>query len=65
MFWTEEYYDLIYVLKTLFRGFPDGSVVKNPPANAGDMDEFNLWSRKIPHTAEQLSPGATTVEPTL
>ena len=47
VFWTEEYYDLIYVLKTLFRGFPDGSVVKNPPANAGDMDEFNLWSRKI------------------
>jgi len=27
VFWTEEYYDLIYVLKTLFRGFPDGSVV--------------------------------------
>ena len=36
MFWTEECYDLTHVLKTLFRGFPDGSVVKNPPANAGD-----------------------------
>ena len=65
MFWTEEYYDLIYVLKTLFRGFLDGSVVKNPPANAGDMDGFNPRSRKIPHAVEQLSPGATTVEPTL
>ena len=27
-------------------GFPSGSVVKNPPANAGDT--FNLWVRKIP-----------------
>ena len=23
--------------KVLFRGFPGGAVVKNPPANAGDM----------------------------
>ena len=25
------------VLKTLLLGFPGGAVVKNPPANAGDM----------------------------
>jgi len=24
-------------LKCIFNGFPGGSVVKNPPANAGDM----------------------------
>ncbi|KAJ8798871.1 hypothetical protein J1605_000028 [Eschrichtius robustus] len=26
---------------------------------------FNLWSRKIPHAAEQLSPCAITTEPAL
>ena len=25
------------LLKTIFRDFPGGAVVKNPPANAGDM----------------------------
>jgi len=30
-------------------GFHDGSVVKNPPANAGDTKErrFNPWVKKI------------------
>ena len=31
--------------------FPDGSVVKNPPANGGDgcrKREFNPWVRTIP-----------------
>ena len=27
-------------------GFPHGSVVKNPPANAGDR--FDPWVRKMP-----------------
>ena len=44
-------------------GFPGGAVVKNPPANAGDIG-FEPWSGKIPHAAEQLSPCATTTEPT-
>ena len=26
---------------------------------------FDPWSRKIPHAAEQLNPGATTIEPVL
>ena len=39
--------------------FPDGAVVKNPPANAGD------WSGKIPHVTEQISLCATTTEPAL
>ena len=28
-------------------GFADGSVVKNPPANAGDMGSIS-WSRRFP-----------------
>ena len=44
------------------RGFPGGSVVKNPPANAGG---FYPWSGRIPHATERLSPSATTTEPVL
>ena len=40
--------------------FPGGAVVKNPPANAGDV--FKPWSGKIPHATEQLSPCATSTE---
>ena len=32
---------------SLTQGFPDGSVVKNPPANAGDT-RVNPWVGKIP-----------------
>ena len=42
-----------------------GSVVKNPPANAGDMVFFNPWSRKILHAVQQLSLCTTTIEPVL
>ena len=44
--------------------FPRGTVVKNPPANAGDMGSIP-WSGKIPHAAEQLSLCATASEPAL
>ena len=47
--------------KNIYWDIPDGSVVKNPPANAGE--QFNPWSGKIPHTMEQLSL-CTTPEPT-
>ena len=40
------------------QGFPGGSVVKNPPANAGDMG-------LIPHAADQLSPCTTAIKPVL
>ena len=36
----------LYCGKILITYFPDGAVVKNPPANAGDS-EFNPWVRKI------------------
>ena len=41
-------------LKKFGEGFPGGLVVKNPLANAGDKGLISD-SRKIPHTAEQLS----------
>ena len=44
------------------RGFPGGSVVKNPPANAGNMGLISGLGRShMP--AEQLSPCAATTEP--
>ena len=45
------------------KGFPGGPVIKNPPANAGDMGSSLGRSSKIPHAARPLSPGATTTEP--
>ena len=42
--------------KGIRRGFPGGSVVKNPPPV--QETGFNPWSRKIPRCAEQLSPCA-------
>ena len=49
-------------LKYSLLGFPGGSLVKNPQANAGDTGSIP-WSRKIPHAMEQLSP-CTAMEPT-
>ena len=31
-------------------GLPGGTVVKNPSANARDVDGFNPWVRKIPQS---------------
>ena len=36
------------------KAFPGDTVDKNPPANAGNAG-FDPWSRRIPHTAEQLN----------
>ena len=44
--------------------FPGGSVVKNLPANAADTGSIPDPG-KFPHSSEQLSLGATTVEPVL
>ena len=51
--------------ESLLRDFPGGTVVKNPPANAGDNAGFKPWSGKISHAVEQPSPCATTTEPAL
>ena len=42
-------------------GFPGGAVDRNPPTNTEDTGL--TLSRKIPHTREQLSLGATAAEP--
>ena len=44
--------------------FPGGTVVENPPANAGNTSS-SPGSGKIPHAAEQLSLCTTTIEPAL
>ena len=44
----------------MVQDFPGGIEHKNLPTIAGDG--FNPWSRKIPHSAEQLSPWSTTIE---
>ena len=46
------------------RGFPDGSVKKNSPVNAGDMGSIP-HPNKIPHAEKQLSPWSTATEPVL
>ena len=46
------------------KGFPGSAVVKNLPANAGDMGSSPGLGR-FPHAAKQLSPCATTAEPAL
>ena len=52
------------IKKSTSRDFPGGTVVKNPPANAGDTG-LSPGLGKIPHATEQLSPCATTTEPVL
>ena len=43
--------------------FPGGPVVKNMPANTGDMSSVPGLGTKIPHATEQLRPCTTTSEP--
>ena len=47
----------------LFRGFPGGPVVKNPPPSAGDTGSIPVQGNKAPHATGQLSPSASTTEP--
>ena len=46
-----------------FHDFPGGSVVKNLPCNAGDAGSIPGQGTKIPRAVGQLSPSATTTEP--
>ena len=43
--------------------FPGGPEVKNPPSNAGDTSSVPGRGTKVSHAEGQLSPGATTTEP--
>ena len=44
--------------KDISQDFPEGSVVKNPPANAGDEGSIPGGGTKIPYALEQPSPHA-------
>ena len=57
MFWRMKY---TLIKKPIVKGFPGGSVVKNPWGTTGDR--FDPWSRTIPHAAEKLSLWAATTE---
>ena len=46
------YTEALRVNKLAFGDFPGGSVVKNPPSNAGSIPG---WGTKIPHATGQLS----------
>ena len=49
-------------IRTLFRDFPNGPAVENPPANVEDLSWIpGLLS--IPHAAGQLSPCITLTDP--
>ena len=50
------------LLKIQTRDFCGGPVVKNPPANAGDMGLIPDRETKIPPAKGQLSLWATTTE---
>ena len=49
--------------KQMHRDFPGGPVVKNLPANAGDIGSTLDVGIKIPLEVEQLSPCAVTTKP--
>ena len=50
--------------KNYYWDFPSSPVVKNLPCNTGDADLISDWKTKIPRVTGQLSPFATTTEPT-
>ena len=53
--------NLTILRQELYENFPGGPVVKNLPANTGDLG-FDSLSRKIPHALGQLSPCVATTE---
>ena len=52
----------IYLKRKLFRDFPVGPVVKNPPSYAGNTGSVPGQETKIPRAAGQPSPCPTTPE---
>ena len=59
--WTSD--TKIEILKHELVGLPGGSVVKNLPANAGDMGSILDLGRSA--SCEELSPSPTSTEPML
>ena len=65
----------VFIKNKVYRDFPGGAVVKNPPAGLPCWRSgwesacrcrgrgFEPWSGRIPHAVEQLVPWATITEP--
>ena len=51
------------ILKTPYRDFPGGPMIKNSPYNAGDAGLIPDQGTKTPHAMGQLSLCASTREP--
>ena len=47
----------------LYRDFPGGPVIKNPPSNAVDLGSIPGQGTKIPHASGQVSLHAATTKP--
>ena len=62
---TASIFFLVQIFKCFLEGFPGGSVVKRPLANAGGRHGFNPWSRKNPQAMGQLSPCITATKTVL
>ena len=55
----------LWLIENIGWDFPCGPVVKNLPANAGDVGLISSLGIKIPHPTGQLSPHPATTEPAL
>ena len=53
---------IFYSVKNLLRGFPRGLVVKNPPANAGDMGSVTAPDPTSLGANKPVSHNCTTTE---
>ena len=53
------------MIKNKPRGFPSGSQLKNPSANAGDMGLIPGPGRPHMSCREQVNPYTSTIEPVL
>ena len=54
--------DVLTSIESVPGDFPGGSVVGNPPSNAGAVGSIPGGGTKIPHAAGQLSLHASTRE---
>lgn len=62
VFWSVKNSNNFFFFKGYLGDFRGGPVVKNLPCNDRDAGSIPGCGTKIPHTVEQLSPGATTRE---
>ena len=54
--WRQTEQALWFLTRTLILGFLGGPVVKNPPANAGDMERFHMLQGNWAHELQLVKP---------